>query len=160
MKIKGLGLLFFVAILYLLLFAFFSQKVLLALEKSALVLAKIGPILLLVVFLTALINFFIEPKKIAKHLGKKSGIRGYFIALIAGVISHGPMYAWYPMIEELKRHGLQNALIAVFFYARAVKVPLLPIMVDYFGLSFTIILTLYTLLAALLQGFIIQKIGI
>ncbi len=160
MKPKGIKLFLVVASLYLSLFFLFPQKALLALEKSGSVLAKIGPILILVVLLSAFINLLIKPERFAKYFGKESGMQGWVIALAAGIISHGPMYAWYPMIEDLKKHGLKNSFITVFFYARAVKVPLLPIMIDYFGIGFTSILTLYTLLAALLQGFIIEKLGV
>jgi uncharacterized membrane protein YraQ (UPF0718 family) len=130
-----------------------------ALYESGLVLLKILPIFVIVILFTAVINYFFKPKKIAQHLGKKSGWRGWLLALIAGVISHGPMYAWYPMINDLKEHGLKNSLVAVFFYARSIKIPLLPMMIDYFGLIFTVVLITYTLLASLVQGLLIELLN-
>ncbi|MBW2688902.1 MAG: permease, partial [Deltaproteobacteria bacterium] len=97
-------------------------------------------------------------KQIIKHLGKKSGAKGWLVALLAGVISHGPMYAWYPMIENLRSHGLRDGLIVVFFYARAIKLPLLPLMIDYFGVSFTLILSFYILIGSLIQGWILEEV--
>jgi len=158
MKFKGVKFLVAVSLLYAVVGALHSEKSVAALEKSGIVLAKIGPILLIVVFVTALIDYFFDPKDVAAHLGEKSGLKGWLIALAAGIASHGPMYAWYPMIEDLKNHGMRDGLVATFFYARAVKVPLLPIMIDYFGLVFTVVITLYTLIAAWIQGWLIDRI--
>ena len=158
MKFKGVKFLVAVSLLYAVVGTLHSEKFLAALEKSGMVLAKIGPILLIVVFVTALIDYFFDPKDVAAHLGEKSGLKGWLIALAAGIASHGPMYAWYPMIEDLKNHGMRDGLVATFFYARAVKVPLLPIMIDYFGLVFTVVITLYTLIAAWIQGWLIDRI--
>jgi hypothetical protein len=68
------------------------------------------------------------------------------------------MYAWFAMLQDMRSHGLKDGLIAVFMYARAVKLPLLPFMVDLFGLMFTIIMTLYILIAAVLQGKVIDVV--
>ena len=110
----------------------------------------------LIILLTAWIDYRFDAKSFARHLGEESGVRGWLLALGAGILSHGPMYAWYPMFEQIKAHGVRYGLIAAFFYARSIKVPLLPIMVDYFGAAFTVILTLYILIAAWLQGLIID----
>ena len=129
-----------------------------ALLKTAKVVAEIIPILLIVIFFTALINRFFHPESLAKHLGQESGIHGWLIALLAGILSHGPMYAWYPMIEDLKKHGLRDGLIVTFFYARSIKFPLLPLIIDYFGLKFTLLLNFYTIVASLLQGIILDRL--
>jgi hypothetical protein len=52
---------------------------------------------------------------------------------------------------------MRDGLVAAFFYARAIKVPLLPMMVAYFGLDFTIVLTILTLAAAWLQGLAMDR---
>jgi len=68
------------------------------------------------------------------------------------------MYAWYPMIADLRSHGLKDGLVVVFFYTRAIKLPLLPLMIDYFGVSFTLVLSFYILIGALLQGWIFEQL--
>jgi uncharacterized membrane protein YraQ (UPF0718 family) len=123
-----------------------------AFEASLQLLLTLFPLFAAIIVLTALLNRFLKPKALAKHLGNESGVRGWLLALLAGIISHGPMYAWYPMLQELKKQGLGNGPIAVFLYARAVKLPLLPIMVDYFGPLFTLTLMIYIVLGALAQG--------
>ncbi|WP_281951768.1 permease [Nitrosophilus kaiyonis] len=155
---RGIRFLFLVVLVYILLFYFFPQKSLLALKESFSVLIKILPILLVVIFFNALINYFFKPKKLSYHLSKDRGIKAWIIALIAGILSHGPMYAWYPLIEDLKKKGLRDSLIAMFFYARAVKLPILPLMIHYFGLKFAIVLNIYIIIGAVLQGMIVEKI--
>ncbi len=155
---KGIKFLFVIIISYAILLIFFPFKAQLALKESWVLLLKITPVLILVIVLTALINHFINPKKLSKHLSKESGLKAWILSIGAGVLSHGPMYAWYPLIEELKSKGLKDHLIGVFFYARAVKLPLLPIMIEYFGLKYTLILNLYIILGSILQGIIIEKV--
>ena len=153
---RGKYLFFAVVIFYGALFSFNSQTALLALRKSSFILIKILPILMVVIFFTALLNYFLQPRQVAGHLGRDSGIKGWLWALTAGIISHGPMYAWYPMLENLRAHGMRDSLIVVFFFSRALKIPLLPVMIDYFGWAFTLILSFYILVGSLIQGWIME----
>lgn len=153
---RGKYLLLTVSVLYGILFLASSETAWLALRKSGLVLLKILPIIAVVILFTGLLNYFLQPRQIAGHLGRESGARGWLWALAAGVISHGPMYAWYPLLEDLRSHGMRDGLIVVFFFARAIKIPLLPMMIDYFGWGFTLLLSLYILLGALVQGWLLE----
>ena len=141
---------------YILLFSINSHKALNAIEKSMDLLIRLLPIFILIIVLTALMNRFIKPALIMRHIGKDSGLKGWMIALAGGVFSHGPMYVWYLLIEDLKEKGLRDGLIAAFFYARSIKVPLLPLMIDYFGVKFTFFLSFYIIIGAWIQGLIIE----
>jgi uncharacterized membrane protein YraQ (UPF0718 family) len=63
------------------------------------------------------------------------------------------------MLGDLRKQGMKNGLIAAFLYARAIKIPLLPLMAYYFGITFVIILTIYMILASVIEGKIIEIIG-
>ncbi len=156
MKFKGIKFLIFVAVLYIVLLIMDSSNALLALQESGSIIKKIAPIFILIIILTALINYFLKPKQIVKHFGKDSGAKGVFYALLGGIFSHGPMYAWYGMLEDMRIAGLKDSLIATFLYSRAIKLPLLPFMIDLFGLLFTLVITVYILIAAVTQGKIID----
>ncbi len=147
---------FFLAvfILYALLFLVNSQAAQPALLKSIHILVKILPVFVVVILFTALLNYFLQPRQIAGHLGRESSYMGWLWALAAGVISHGPMYAWYPLLEDLRSHGMRDEFIVVFFASRTIKIPLLPMMIDYFGLTFTLVLSFYILIGSLLQGWL------
>ena len=155
-QFKGIKFLIFVLVLLILLALFDFENIMKIMDKVVNILYKVLPIFMLVITITALINYFLKPKKIMKYFGEDSGKKGEIYALLGGIISHGPMYAWYPMLDDMRKHGLKFGLIAVFMYARAIKIPLLPFMIGLFGLPFTIIVNLYILVFAVLQGKIID----
>jgi len=147
-----------VGLLYIILYSFNAQKTEAAVFASLEVLKMIAPILLVVFFLMALFNTFIDEKNIAKHLGEESGLKGWLIALVGGILSHGPGYIWYPMLQQLREKGALDGLVIAFIYARAIKLPWLPLMISYFGISFTIVLSFYIILGAFAQGVIINRL--
>lgn len=142
--------------LYFVLFFLNSKKLLNALNASWNIFLSIIPIFVLVIFLMGLSNLFLKPKKVKKYLGEESGLKGWFLSVAFGIISHGPIYMWYPLLKDLKGHGMRTGLIAVFLYNRAIKIPLLPVMIFYFGIYFVILLTFFMILASILQGKIIE----
>ncbi len=155
-KFKGVKFLLSVVALFILLSIFDFENIPRIMDKFGTILYKIIPIFALVIVLTALINYFLKPKQVMKYFGKDSGKKGLIYALIGGVLSHGPMYAWYPMLDDMRKHGLKYGLIANFMYARAVKLPLLPFMIGLFGLTFTVIVNVYILIFAVIQGKVID----
>jgi uncharacterized membrane protein YraQ (UPF0718 family) len=99
-----------------------------------------------------------NPKTVSKYVGKRSGLKGWFLAISTGILSHGPIYVWYPLLKDLRDKGMRNGLIAAFLYIRAIKIPLLPLMVYYFGLLFMVVLLPYIVIASLVEGKIIELI--
>jgi len=128
-----------------------------ALKFSGYLGLRIAPIMILVIIFMGLMNHFIAPKTVSRYLGRKSGLKGWALATAAGIISHGPMYVWFPLIQDLRSRGMSNGLVAVFLCCRAIKVPLLPVMLYYFGWLFVVLLTGYTLLAGIAQGIIMDR---
>jgi len=158
LEFKGLKLLIIVIITYILLFFIDYSKFKDSLEKINEILIILLPIFVFIIILTALINYFLKPKQILKHFGEDSGKAGLFYSIVGGILSHGPMYAWYGMLEDMRKQGLKDGLITVFLYSRAVKLPLLPLMIAIFGLSYTIVINIYIIIFAIIQGKIIDKI--
>ena len=72
------------------------------------------------------------------------------------VISMGPIYAWYPLLKELRGKGTKNSLVAVFLGNRAVKPFLLPVMISYFGGMYVVLLTLFTIAGSLAVGYLVN----
>jgi uncharacterized membrane protein YraQ (UPF0718 family) len=155
---KGLKFLYVVIFTYIVLLLFDMDNAIHAVKIFFSILYTLLPIFIFIILLTALINYFLKPKDIIKHFGEDSGKRGIVYALLAGIISHGPMYAWYGLIEELREHGAKDELLIIFFYARAIKIPMLPFMIGIFGIPFTIIITIYILLFAIIQGKVFSKL--
>ncbi len=155
---SGLVMLGVVALLYLVLGILHPDKTVSALWASLGVLKMIIPILLLVFFLMALLNAYIDEKAISSYIGEESGIKGWFLALFGGILSHGPGYVWYPLLQNLREQGAKDGLIVAFIYARAIKIPWIPLMVTYFGWSFTLFYTFWVVVGAWVQGIVAQRL--
>jgi uncharacterized membrane protein YraQ (UPF0718 family) len=147
-----------VAILYMVSSVIDSPRTGQALIKSSLLIFKIVPVLLMVIIFMTIINYFFRPQKVKRLLGKESGITGWIISLIGGVLSHGSIIIWYPLLKELQGQGVRPGLIAVFLYSRAIKLPLLPLLIYYFGWSFSIVFLFYILIGALIQGWLVDRL--
>lgn len=116
-------------------------------------LTKLAPVLVLVFFLMFVANYFIKPSWIKNHVGHDSGIKGVLVSITAGIISMGPIYVWYGMLHDFRKKGMRPAFTAMFLYSRSIKLPLLPLMVHYFGIIYTVVLLCYMTLFAALNGF-------
>ena len=122
------------------------------------VMGQVLPVLGLVFLFLFIANLVLKPKRIRRYLGKESGIKGWVAAVFGGILSMGPIYAWYTMLGELRQQGMRDALIATFLYSRAVKLPLLPLMVHYFGAVYTLVLCLYLIGFAFINGILVEKL--
>jgi len=118
---------------------------------------KLVPVFILVFLLMTAFNYLLSPERLKRHMEKFSGIKGLLIAVVGGIISTGPIYMWYPMLRELKRKGIGYGFIATFLYNRAVKLPLIPVMIFYFGLKYTVVLSLVMISVSVLLGFLFEK---
>ena len=123
------------------------------------VMSQVLPMLGLVFLLLFITNLLLDPKRIKRYLGKESGMKGWVTAVLGGILSVGAIYAWYAMLSELKQKGMRTALIATFLYSRAVKLPLLPLMVHYFGAVYTLVLCLYLIIFSVISGILVEKLS-
>lgn len=120
--------------------------------------ARIAPILLIVFVVMFFTHLFFEDQRIVRFLGKGSGFRGWMVAIAGGIVSSGPVYMWYPLLSDLKEKGMTDSLIATFLYNRAIKIPLLPMMVHYFGWDFALALSIYMVPFSVVNGVIVQRL--
>ena len=128
-----------------------------SLEAFIGILRQIIPVLILVFVLMFLVDLFVKPKSIAKHLGSESGLTGWVIAIIAGIIATGPAYVWYSMLADFREKGMRTALAGVFLYMRSVKLPFIPVMIYYFGGLYTAVLTTYLIVFSAIVGLVCEK---
>ena len=117
---------------------------------------NIAPIMLLVFALMYLSNLFLEQDRITKYIGGESGLKGWFIAIAGGIISTGPVYMWYPLLKDMRDKGMRISLLTAFIYARSIKLPIFPVMLMYFGVTFTLAITFYTLFFSVVTGLVME----
>ena len=155
---SGLYFLGFVIVLYIVLFFLNPKNTSDSFKASGSILIKLIPVLFFVVFLMGLLNYFLKPKTVSRYMGKESGIKGWVFAIFTGILSHGPVYVWFPLLKDLRKQGMRTGLVAVFLYNRAIKIPLLPVMIFYFGIEFIIILLIWVVVASVIEGKVVEII--
>ncbi|MEN8130335.1 MAG: permease [Pseudomonadota bacterium] len=124
------------------------------------VVTRLLPALGVMFLLLWLFNLFASPQQITRSLGQQSGLKGWIFTIVGGVVSMGSVYLWYPLLRDLKTHGMRTTLIATFLYSRAVKIPLLPLMMHYFGTLYTILFVLNVLLFSIASGLVMERIDV
>ncbi len=157
-KSRGVRLFLFpalVVIAYGVVFAIMPDKASLALRSSGNILVNMLIPLSLVFILMLLLNLFLKPAQIVKLLGRGAGVKGVALSATAGIISAGPIYAWYPLLKELRQKGATNSLLAIFLGNRAVKPFLLPIMISYFGWIYVLLLAVLTMVGSIVVGYLV-----
>ncbi len=157
-KIKGLNFLLFMVVTYLVLSIFYPAKVLVALSYFVHLIYKLSWTVLAIIILMFLTNAFVDEKKIKKWFVEGRKLKAWSISIIAGIISSGPIYMWYPLLSQLKEKGVDDKYIACFLYNRAVKLPLLPILIFYFGWKISIFMTIYMIVFSIINGVTVEFI--
>lgn len=160
-KKKGIGGWLFLAIVLLIYGVtalFDSALALKAMTSFIQLLDKVLPVLLIVFVLIFVVNLLLEPARVKKYLGSRSGIMGWLTAMVGGILSTGPIYPWYALLKDLREKGMKTSLAAVYLYSRAVKLPLLPMLVHYFGITYTIILIGYLVVFSIISGLVMEQI--
>lgn len=146
-----------VGVIYLASAIFNFSATLNAFQNFTMELWHILPILFFSFLAMFVIDLLVKPELIKKHLGKDSGWKGWFYVILASVIISGPPYILFPLFGELKKHGMRNSLLAVFFSDRNVQLVFLPVLAHYFGLFFTVIVAILITIFSIINGLIIER---
>ena len=145
-----------VAVVYLILAVTWQDRTLIALQASGRILLQVVLPLLLAFGLMFLLNLFISPAHVSRYLGHGTGLKGILLSSVSGIISMGPVFAWYPLLKTLKEKGASDFHLANFLANRAVKPVLLPLMISYFGWQFSLVFTVSCMVFALLTAWIVH----
>jgi uncharacterized membrane protein YraQ (UPF0718 family) len=149
---NGVKFLIAVVCLYLLIALLNFDLIKTALVGTLLIFVKIIPILIIVFIAMLVINSYVAGDRLKKYLGPDSGAMGWLYATIFGILISGPPYILYPLLGDLKAAGMKDSLLAVFLYNRNVKIPFIPVMIFYFGLAFTMIISIYIIIFSIFNG--------
>ncbi|MEE4253565.1 MAG: hypothetical protein V2I50_05925 [Desulfuromusa sp.] len=144
-------------VVYLVVFFLDPVRTLVALRFCLGMLKKLLPVLGLVSVFMLLNNLLVKPNWVRDHVGRDSGWRGVFIAVVAGILSMGPIYVWYGILQNLREKGMRTSLVASFLYARSVKPQLLPLMIYYFGWLYALVLVSYLIVFSVLNGLLTER---
>jgi uncharacterized membrane protein YraQ (UPF0718 family) len=154
----GWILLAIISLIYVIIYFFNPRLIIDSLGYFLNILKQVAPILLVVFVLIFLFSKYLGAKKITQYLANQSGQKGMTISIFAGILSMGAAYIWYPLLKEVQEEGTSPSLIAAFLYAKSIKPQLFPLLIYYFGLNFSIVLTLYMILSAVISGYLTNKL--
>ncbi|MBN2566759.1 hypothetical protein JXB02_01580 [Candidatus Woesearchaeota archaeon] len=130
-----------------------------ALQTAAGMALRILPPFAMVFAILVALDRWLDPKALKRLLGAGSGARGWMLILLSGIVSAGPLYAWFPALAHAKGEGVSEGRIAGFLYARAVKPALLPVMILYFGAWYAAVFSAGIIMLAIVQGLAIDRLG-
>ena len=146
-------------LLYLVVYALSPQYALGAFAHFLEMTQDILPILLFVFLLLWAFDLVSGiQERLGQLSGEGSGLKGWLLAIGGGILSHGPVYPWYPLLQHLQARGTRPALIAAFLYARSIKLPWLPLMAHYFGLGYMLLLTLWIAVLSIPHGWLVERL--
>lgn len=157
--VKKSKLLVFVVLVYVTLLVVRPDIATTAFENSGYYFKEMVMVLPVIFLLTVVIEAWIPKKVIMKGIGKKSGIKGYLLALTLGSFSAGPIYAAFPIAKVLLKKGASISNVVIILSAWAViKVPMLANEIKFLGMEFMVTRWIFTVAAIFLMAFVIGKV--
>jgi uncharacterized membrane protein YraQ (UPF0718 family) len=147
-----------VTALYICVFFFNPDFIRAVLVDLVATLKKVLPIMGVVFFVMFVLNLFLKPEAIKKHLGKESGTKGWAYTLVGSIFLAGPPYILMPMIADFRKHGMKVSLAATFLSNRNVQPVFLPVMAYYFGWPYTFLLSALIIIFSVISGLIIGRL--
>jgi len=119
-------------------------------------LGQVLPILALVYFILLATNYFVNNQKIKQIMLETSGFKIWIFTILAGILSVGPVYMWFPLLKDLKEKGIKDRYMAAFLYNRGIKIQWIPILVLYFRLKYVLVLAFVMALFSIPQGLLTE----
>ncbi len=112
-----------------------------------------------VMVLLGLFAVFVPKNMVVKYLGKTSGIKGIFLAILIGALPTGPLYIAFPIAATLLKKGARISNIILFLSAWAcIKIPQELVELQFLGLQFMITRLILTVIFVIIMALIIEWI--
>ncbi|MGE0792687.1 MAG: permease [Candidatus Woesearchaeota archaeon] len=148
-----------VMIASILLMIFYPEKIGIVTDISSKYLLEMFMILPAVLILMGLFAVFVPNELVLKHLGKTSGLKGMFTAIILGAIPTGPLYVAFPLASTWLKKGASIKNIVVFLSAWAcIKIPQEIVELQFLGFEFMLLRLILTIIFVFIMGIIMEKI--
>jgi uncharacterized membrane protein YraQ (UPF0718 family) len=90
--------------------------------------------------LIGLFEVWVDRKKVERHLGAESGVKGYLWALVLSGITVGGVFVAFPVAYSLHSKGAALGVILTYIGASAVcRIPMNLFELSFMGLKFTVV---------------------
>ena len=112
-----------------------------------------------VMVILGLFAVWVSKEIVIKHLGKASGIKGIFLAIILGALPTGPLYIAFPMASILLKKGARISNIVIFLSSWAcIKMPQEMVELQFLGLRFMLLRLFLTIIFIIIMAIFIEKV--
>ena len=123
------------------------------------IIRQIAPILIVVYLIMLLTNYFVDNQHLQKYMSENVGYKAWGISILAGILSVGPIYIWYPLLKDLQDKGVKDKYLATFLYNRGIKLQWLPVLLLYFGWKYALVLLIVMTILSIFQGIITERLS-
>ena len=116
------------------------------------------PLVFAVMGLIGLIQALTSPERVSRLLGREGGWRALCLAALCGMVLIGPAYLIFPLLMSIRRQGARWAVIVTVLASYAVKVPMIPLEIEFLGWQFSLARSVLTILFAIPCGLAVEAI--
>jgi len=110
-----------------------------------------------VLVIMGLFAVWVPKEAVARYVGLGSGARGLAIAVVAGTLPTGPLYAAFPLSKGLLEKGASPANVFVFLAAWAcIKIPQELVEIQFLGWRFALARFVFTVAVVVATAFVFQ----
>lgn len=127
-----------------------------ALTIGARTLASVALLIVSVMGLVGLTQVWISRERVAGLLGHEAGFKALLISALCGTVLIGPAYLIFPLLMSIHRQGARWAVIGTVLAAYAVKIPMIPLEIEFLGWGFSLARSLLTILFAIPCGLALE----
>lgn len=103
-----------------------------------------------------LFQVLIKKERIARSLGSQSGFRGLLAASAFGSVLVGPVYIIFPLLRMMREHGARWAIITAVLTSWAVKLPMIPLEIQFLGWRFAALRSALVIVASVCLGLLVE----
>ena len=139
-------------------FAASPERALQSLEISGRSFASVLLLIIAVMGLVGIIQVWISRDLVSRLLGREGGFGAFLIAAACGTILIGPAYIIFPLLMSIRTQGARWGVIVTVLAAYAVKIPMIPLEVQFLGWGFSLSRSLLTILFAIPIGLAVEAI--
>jgi len=93
-----------------------------------------------------------------KAPGERSGFRGLFLGALLGTAIHGPLVGVFPLLKTLLNKGARLGVVIAIVSTWAIKVPMIPLELRFFGWKFTLVRQLLLFASAFVMAPIMERL--
>ena len=120
--------------------------------------ASVAVTLVTVFIFVGLFQVWVREEFILKHLGERSGFRGLFLGALLGTAIHGPLVGVFPLLKTLLNKGARLGVVIAIVSTWAIKVPMIPLELRFFGWKFTLVRQLLLFASAFVMAPIMERL--